>query len=67
MTSKDAMLYALAGDLARHAMGKTTRREGRRSETVWLADEDPLAWWCLVEAMVALPKRAARLQGGTGE
>jgi hypothetical protein len=38
-----------AAILARLAMGKSDAR--RRSPSYWLADEDPLAWWCLTEAI----------------
>lgn len=33
-------------------------RNGRRIEKVWAADEDPLAWWTLVELLVSAIKAA---------
>ncbi len=41
-----------AAKLARLAMGKTQARRG--SPAQWEADLDPLAWWCLTEAIYDL-------------
>lgn len=38
-----------AAKLARLAMGKTAARRGQPAQ--WQADLDPLAWWCLTEAI----------------
>lgn len=36
-------------------MGRIERGRGRPSPTAieWKADEDPLAWWCLTELLMA--------------
>jgi hypothetical protein len=47
----ERQLYIRASDLARVAMGMTEARRGQPAE--WKACDDPLAWWCLVEAIVA--------------
>jgi hypothetical protein len=56
----DAQIHAEAGKIIQIAMG----REKVRRKTVWSANEDPLAYWCGVEAIVSLVKRAA-LNGGS--
>lgn len=49
--------YGRASVLAFHAMGfERNGRRGRASRKVYRADEDPLAWWCLTEAIVALSR-----------
>lgn len=40
--------YIFAGELARIAMGKT-KRWGQSATDA--ATDDPLAWWCLTEAI----------------
>lgn len=42
------MTWGAANHIARLAMG-TKQEPGRYGKTVWLADEDPLACWCLTE------------------
>jgi hypothetical protein len=51
-------LYARAGDLARVAMGKDNAHFKR--DRRWRAIDDPLAWWCLTEAIVELARDSAR-------
>jgi hypothetical protein len=53
---KTVEIYARAGDLAKLAMGRDESRIGRRrgDPPHWKADDDPLAWWCLTEAIVNL-------------
>jgi len=48
MTAKQKQRWAKAAWIARLAMGTDRIGPGRR-HTVWRADEDPLAWWCLTE------------------
>ncbi|WP_320196260.1 hypothetical protein RMR10_004460 [Agrobacterium rosae] len=57
----DAQLHAEASRIIIIAMGKEkiSRGRGRKSLTAWAADEDPLAHWCGVEAIVGLVKRAS--------
>jgi len=56
----DAQIYATAGRIIQIAMGKekVSRGRGRKSVTNWKADEDPLAYWCGVEAIVSLVDRS---------
>jgi hypothetical protein len=51
-----------AAEIARIAMGREKVRDGRQLKSVWRADDDPLAWWCLVELIMerAHPKRHVR-------
>ena len=60
---KKIELYNRAGDLAKIAMGRIKVRstvDMRRKESVWAAEEDPLAWWCLVECIVQLADNSAK-------
>ncbi|OCJ12514.1 hypothetical protein A6U86_05685 [Rhizobium sp. AC27/96] len=52
----EAQLYAEASRIIQIAMGKekVSRGRGRKAVTNWRADEDPLAYWCGVEAIVSL-------------
>ena len=52
MTPRQLDRWRRAGSLARATMG--TRRFGR--EIVFCADMDPLAWWCLTEAIMDIGK-----------
>ncbi len=56
---KTIELYSHAGDLAKLAMGRDESRVGRRrgEPARWNADDDPLAWWCLTEAIANLANR----------
>lgn len=59
ITDREVELYSKAGALARVAMGKTELRRGRgwgRKAQTWIADDDPLAWWCLTEGIVKIAK-----------
>lgn len=51
MTEKQTAKWLRAAGLARDAMGKVKLGGGRTAIWVWKADEDPLAWWCLTEAI----------------
>ena len=60
---KEVELYARAGELAKIAMGRKLERttaDMRLKDSVWVADEDPLAWWCLVECIVKLAMDSAQ-------
>lgn len=41
-----------ASELAKVAMGKTERTRGSFGAPRWNADDDPLAHWCLTEAIM---------------
>lgn len=59
MTPRTLRLYQDASEIIVIAMGRERvkyPREGER-RTKLLADEDPLAWWLGVEAVVAAAKR----------
>lgn len=56
MTDHEFNLYAKAGALAKYAMGKRNAGSNRYPHKVWVADEDPLACWCLIEAIVQIAK-----------
>lgn len=53
MTKREIERWARASRLARDAMGKQPRRRGDK-DARWNADDDPLAWWCLTEAIFYL-------------
>ena len=53
MTRDDA-LWIGAADLARTAMGTRIHGGGRNREVVREATYDPLAWWCLTQAIYDL-------------
>jgi hypothetical protein len=57
----ESQIYAEAGRIIQIAMGKENQARGdrRRSTRVWRANEDPLAYWLGVEAIVSLVQRAA--------
>ncbi len=59
MTSEQ--IHAEAGRIIQIAMGKekVSRGRGRNAVVNWRAEEDPLAYWCGVEAIVGLVERAA--------
>lgn len=50
-----------AARIAFLAMGTRKQRSGRRMETIWLADEDRLAWWCLTELIMSRAAAKAAL------
>ena len=58
MTNHDETArWSKAGELARIAMGKVSQPDPldlRRSINVDVATLDPLAWWCLTEAIYDL-------------
>ena len=47
-------VYVKAGEIARIAMGTDVIPgvRGKPREVVFRADNDPLAWWCLVELLI---------------
>lgn len=51
----EAQIYAEAGTIIQIAMGKEKAKRG----TAWRANEDPLGYWCGVEAIVSLVQRSA--------
>lgn len=51
---RETELYRRAADIIRIAMGWRWEGRGRKAKRVWLCDEDPLAAWNGVEAIVAL-------------
>jgi len=53
----DAEVYGRASQIITIAMGTRTMGQGRGVTRIWVADEDPLAWWCGVEAVVNLKRR----------
>jgi hypothetical protein len=59
MTDREMKLLHDASQIARLAMGTEVIPgvRGRPRKVIWKADEDPLAWWCLVEAIVGLANR----------
>lgn len=57
MTSEQ--VYAEAGRIIHTAMGSEMTGNPRRRHKVWRAEEDPLAYWCGVEAIVTLVQRSA--------
>lgn len=62
MSPRESRLYADAGKIAMLAMGRTEKNgPGRpRTKRGWAADEDPLAYVCLVEWIVGVARRYAR-------
>lgn len=56
----EAQIYEQASRIMLIAMGrdKISRGRGRKAITAWRADEDPLAHWCGVEAIVSLVRCA---------
>lgn len=58
MTPKQIEKYKRAGFIARVAMGRRPRGGPGipRLEPGWVADDDPLAWWCLTEWIVESQK-----------
>lgn len=55
----EGLPWARAMRDARHIMGRVRTRSGpRHNRTAWAADEDPLAWWNLVELLVSYHERA---------
>lgn len=59
MSPKEYKLWADASRLAVAAMGEDVHQDLRGSprHATKRANEDPLAYWCLVEAIVGLAKR----------
>lgn len=57
----EAQIYAEAGVIIDIAMGKAkvSRGRGRPSQVMKRANEDPLGYWCGVEAIVSLVNRSA--------
>jgi hypothetical protein len=51
-------IQAEAERLAAIAMGTTIVGGGRGRRVVKHAEQDPLAWWCLTEALVQFGERA---------
>jgi len=49
MTKKERRRWQRAARLARLAMGKSGGARGH--PPAWHADLDPLAWWCLTDAI----------------
>lgn len=49
-------IYSEAGRIIQIAMGKekVSRGRGRKAVVSWRAEEDPLAYWCGVQAIVDL-------------
>jgi hypothetical protein len=45
--------YRRAMKIAYIAMGSYITRRRGVNKTVWRADKDPLAWWCLVELILS--------------
>jgi len=62
----EAQIYAEAGIIIDIAMGKekVSFGRGRKSRVVKRAENDPLGYWCGVEAVVALVQRAALASEG---
>lgn len=54
LPDRERRLWANAGRDAAAIMGR--RRVAPRSPVTSNADEDPLAWWCLTELLVAYGK-----------
>ncbi|QTG13048.1 hypothetical protein G6M86_07250 [Agrobacterium tumefaciens] len=56
----EEQIYIEAGRIIQIAMGreKVKRGRGRKAKTDWRANEDPLGYWCGVEAIVALVRAA---------
>lgn len=48
--------WVQAGEIARMLMGKR-KGPGRNSYEYWIADEDPLAWWCATELIMNFARR----------
>lgn len=57
----EAQIYAEAGIIIDIAMGKEKASfgRGRKARVMKRAENDPLGYWCGVEAIVSLVKRAA--------
>ena len=53
----DETKWKRAGRLSRLAMGKTKGTRNHPPE--WKADLDPLAWWCLTEAIYDIRSSSA--------
>ncbi len=58
MTDEEVTEWQRAADLAAKAMGSYKVRNGRKMETHLTATDDPLAWWCLTEAIMGFRFRA---------
>ena len=56
------VLYGRAQKLAWKAMGSERIKVGRRYVTVRRAEEDPLAWWLLTEAIVSFAETNCGLE-----
>ncbi|MES5044508.1 hypothetical protein ABVB72_04445 [Rhizobium nepotum] len=56
----EEQIYAEAGRIIQIAMGreKVSRGRGRKAAPSWRANEDPLGYWCGVEAIVDLVRAA---------
>ena len=55
----EEQIYAEAGRIIQIAMGRGESVGRTRSQKrVWRANEDPLGYWCGVEAIVALVRAA---------
>ncbi len=57
MNAAEAALWSEAQIIAEAAMGEEHFGRGRGAYTVRRASEDPLAWWCLTEWLVAFAGR----------
>jgi len=55
----DAELYTRAGNILKIAMGKVSVKRGQKSRLEWRAEQDPLAFVCGIEAIIALSHRAS--------
>lgn len=57
----DSQIYAEAGAIIDIAMGKekVSFGRGRKSHVMKKAENDPLGYWCGVEAIVSLVRRAS--------
>ena len=67
MTKHEMKLYAEAACLADSAMGRERVKYPRDGEPRYRsrAADDPLAWWCLTEAIVRIAKRYRKIQSAT--
>ncbi len=67
----EAECYARAGRIIQIAMGQDKVGRTRGQKAVWRAEEDPLAYWLGVEAIMALVDTAAMphdiIERGTAE
>lgn len=55
MNKSEVNKYLWACELAKVAMGKHKRWGDKKAD--WIANDDPLAWWCLVEAIMSGGKK----------